>query len=108
LDIQAYQYSPALDGVIYSNNWLTDNAPDVLLYGALVESGLFFGVDQQTSDWKARWEEAVWTMYASQQKAVYSGSHLYTKFPDPLRQRTNMGMETSSSGILSYGFVNPD
>ena len=105
LDVQAYQYSPVLDGVIYSRNWLTDYAPDVLLFGALKESGLYFGMDAQVKEWEARWQEAVWTLYASQQKAVYSGSHIFTKFPDPLRQRANMGIESSEVGVLTYGFV---
>jgi hypothetical protein len=105
LDVQAYQYSPALDGVIYSRNWLTDNAPDILLFGALVESGLYFGADSQIKEWEARWLEAVWTLYAAQNKAKYSGSHIHTKFPNPIRQKGNMGMESSAEGILSYGFI---
>ncbi len=108
LDVQAYQYSPALDGVIYSRNWLTDNAPDVLLFGALKESGFYFGMDNQVKEWEARWQEAVWTLYATQHKEKYSGSHIYTKFPNPLRQKAQGGLESSSQGILSYGFISSD
>jgi hypothetical protein len=105
LDIQAYQYSPDLDGVIYSSNWLTENAPDILLFGALSESGMYFGTDPQTKEWEARWQEAVWTLYASQEKSKYSGSHIGTKFPDPLRLRSGFGMASNKEGILSYGFI---
>jgi hypothetical protein len=86
LDVQAYQYSPDLDGVIYQSNWLTDNASDVLLFGALVESGLYFGTDPQSKEWENRWNEAVWTLSASQSKEVYSGSYIYSRFPNPLNQ----------------------
>jgi hypothetical protein len=104
LDVQAYQYSPALDGVLYSRNWLTENASDILLFGALSESGAYFGYDSQIKEWEARWQEAVWTLYSSQEKSKYSGSHIFTKFPDPLRNKTNIGISSSSQGIMSYGF----
>ena len=104
LDVQAYQYSPALDGVIYQRNWLTDNAPDILLFGALMESGLYFGADSQNKEWEARWQEAIWTLYTSQHKEVYSGSPIYTRYPT-MRRGKSLGMASNKAGIMSYGFI---
>lgn len=105
IDTTAYQYSPALEGVIYQTNWLTTNAPDVLLFGALVESASYFPPDARMAEWKDRWQEAVWTLYSTQQKERSSGSPIYTKFPDPLKAKTGMGIATNKAGILSFGFV---
>ena len=105
LDIQAFQYSPAIDGVIYQRNWLTDNAFDILLFGALVESALLFGADAQSKEWDARWQEAVWTLHSSQEKAKISGSYIYTKFPNPLIKK-GTGTISNKQGIMSYGFIN--
>jgi len=105
IDTTAYQYSPALDGVIYSSNWLTTNAPDVLLFGALVEAASYFPADQRFPEWNRRWEEAVLTLYQSQQKERISGSPIYTKFPDPLRRKDGLGMTSNKAGIMSFGFI---
>ena len=105
VDAIAYQYSPTLDNVIYSTDWLTENAPDVLLFGALVESAAYLPSDPRVPEWKDRWQEAVWTLYVSQQKEKSTGSPIYTRFPDPLRMKEPLGMSSSSAGILSYGFV---
>lgn len=84
LNVIAYQYSPDLDGVIYSTNWLTQNAPDILLFGALVEGAAYFQADERMSNWETRWREAVWTLYSSQQKERFNGAHISTKFRNPL------------------------
>lgn len=81
----AYQYSPQLDGVIYSTNWLTENAPDVLLFGALVEWNSFNPhPDPRVSEWQRRYNDAVWNLYQSERQGKYSGSYIYTKFFNPL------------------------
>lgn len=41
LEINAFQYSPALDGSTYTTNWWTANAWDFILFGALGMAALF-------------------------------------------------------------------
>jgi hypothetical protein len=59
MDILAYQYSPPLDGVIYSSNWWTANAPDVLIFGACVEAAPYLKNDERIPTWKSSLLEAV-------------------------------------------------
>lgn len=40
-------------------NWFTDNAPDLLLYGALVAATPYIGDDERAVIWKAQYEEAL-------------------------------------------------
>lgn len=106
LDLIAYQFSPDLDGVVYPNNWLTDNAPDILLFGALVEAASFFPNDERIPEWKLRWNEAVWTLYSAQNKEKYSGRMVGTNFPNPLGRKESLGLSSNKSGIYSFGFSN--
>jgi hypothetical protein len=84
LNAIAYQYSPALDGVLYSTNWLTENASDVLLFGALVEYAIFSPAETRVEIWKERWNEAVWSLYQAQKKSQHNGGYIKTNFPNPL------------------------
>jgi len=103
MNVIAYQYSPTLDGVLYQNNWLTDNAPDALIFGALLEY-CSFNPDQRTGEWEKRWQDAVYTLYLSQQKEKYSGSMISTKFPIPINKRESMGIRSNRAGIMSFGY----
>ena len=105
IDTIAYQYSPPLDGVIYATNWLTENASDVLLFGALVESVSYFLDDPRIPTWQDRWTDAVWILSESQKKERVSGTMISTKFPLPLNQRAGLGLSSNKAGIYSFGFI---
>lgn len=49
---------PALSGT-NATNWLLDRAPDVYLYGALVQASAFLMEDDRVGMWKAAFDEAI-------------------------------------------------
>jgi hypothetical protein len=104
IDTIAYCYSPALDGILYHQNWLSIYAPDALLFGALIEGNSFFALtDPRSAEWEKRWSEAMWTLYQAQQKQKYAGTFIYTKYP-VLKKRESLGMSSNKAGIYSFGF----
>jgi len=86
LDMQAYQYSPPLDGVIYSTNWWTENAPEVLLYGALMDAAPYLLNDERIAIWKSLYADAVAGLVSSQRLEKYAGSKLNIGFDNPLNR----------------------
>ena len=88
LDIQAYQYSPSLDGIIYASNWLTLNAPEILLYGALLEAAPYLKDDSRIGTWRGFYNDAVLGLIANQKNEKYSGSKLSIVFDDMLGEET--------------------
>jgi hypothetical protein len=86
LDMQAYQYSPDLDGIIYASNWLILNAPEVLLYGTLLELAPYMLEDSRIPTWQLFYKDAVNGLIANQKSEKYSGSALRIKFDDPLNE----------------------
>lgn len=70
-----YQSSPPLSA---SNptNWFTTFAPDVLLYGALLEAEPFIMNDQRIQLWKQAFDSAVIDMQNQDNKDRHSGSQL--------------------------------
>jgi hypothetical protein len=106
LDIIVYQYSPSLDGVLYQSNWLTVNAPDVLLFGGLIEYASYYPGDARADEWKARWNDAVWTLYAAQSKEKYSGSQIYPRYKNPLSKcGRGTGLSSNKAGVMSFGMI---
>lgn len=106
LSALAYQYSPTLDNVIYSTNWLTENAPEILLFGALIEWCSFNPhPDERIAEWQRRYNDAVWNLYQSEVQAKFKGSYIYTKFYNPLNaggyDATIYGNRTTSGDILT-------
>lgn len=57
-------------------NWLTSNAPDLLLYGALIEAESYLVNDPRIAIWKAQYEQAIDEWNMSSAKGRHSGSHL--------------------------------
>ena len=57
-------------------NWLTANAPDLLLYGALMEAEAFLVNDPRIEVWGLAFERAMVEWNMQEQKGRYSGSHL--------------------------------
>ena len=108
IDVTAYQYSPPLDGVVYSTNWLTQHAPDILLFGALVETAAYFPADERMAEWKDRWQEAVFTLFESQTAEKYDGAFIRTRFPNPMNTWRGNGISSNVAGIMSYGYLNKE
>jgi hypothetical protein len=73
----AYQYSPLLDGVIYSTNWWTQNAWYILLYASLVEAEPFLKNDDRIVTWKTNFIEAITLLINSERNEVFDGSLQY-------------------------------
>ena len=72
--ITAYQYSPALDGIIYNTNWWTINHPDILLYGALCEASPYLRDMEEIPVWKSLFKEKIDTLLEAERDEQYSGS----------------------------------
>lgn len=68
IDLYAYQYSPALDGVTYTTNWWTANHPEVVIYAAMEEAEAFMLNDAQVAKWAAMKDEAVKMIHDSEVK----------------------------------------
>ena len=103
IDAICYQYSAPLDGVIYSTNWLLENAPDILLFGALIEGISYFPADARADEWKARWNDAAWTMWAAQEKEAYGGDYIKTNYPILKRRQAGIA---ARSYVYTYGTGN--
>lgn len=57
-------------------NWLIDNAPDLVLYGALLEAEVFIKNDARTPLWQAAYAEALAQYRSFQCEQSYSSSGL--------------------------------
>lgn len=58
-----------------STNWLIQQAPDIYLYGALIEAKAFIE-DEKFQLWKAAFDEAINDLTRSDKRAKFSGSGL--------------------------------
>lgn len=59
-----------------TTNWLTDNAPDLLLYASLLEAEAFLINDPRIGIWKSGFEQAMNEWNTLDDKARHSGSVL--------------------------------
>ena len=57
-----------------TTNWFTTNAPEVLLYGALLEAQPFIMNDERIQVWQAMFDEAIATITNQEKREKYSGS----------------------------------
>lgn len=57
-----------------STNWLLDDAPDVYLFGSLVESAPYLRDDDRVALWESRLEKAIEQFYDSRMREEYSGT----------------------------------
>lgn len=73
LETVLYQFSPDLDGSTYTTNWWTDNAWEVLFYGALMEAQPFL-VDNQTAIYQQLYQDALLDVINYQRSEEYSGN----------------------------------
>ncbi len=54
-----YYAKPTALSTSNETNWLTSNAPDLLLYGALVHSAPYIGHDERAPLWEAGYQDAL-------------------------------------------------
>ena len=85
IDLDCYQYSPTLDGVVYYTNWWTQNAPEALVFAALVEAQPYLREDERIPVWKSMLDEKLSGIAAAQKDEHWSGSHVNIRFADPFR-----------------------
>jgi hypothetical protein len=57
-----------------TSNWLTKNAPDVLLYGALLEAEPFIKNDERISVWLNAYRESIDKIQKADARDRHSGS----------------------------------
>lgn len=62
-----------------TTNWFTTNAPDVLIYGALLEAQAFIMNDERIPMWQAMFDESVATIAGQDKREKHSGSTLRTR-----------------------------
>jgi hypothetical protein len=55
-------------------NWFTENAPDLLLYGALLEASPYLKDDERVAIWRAAFSESMRTVQNMADKSEHSGS----------------------------------
>lgn len=70
-----YQRLPALS-VTNTTNWLTENAPSLLLFGALCEAEPFMRNDQRTVLWEAKFQAALTEANRTDKREGMRGSTL--------------------------------
>ena len=77
LEMAFYEkFSPLGDGTGGSvvSNWLTSNAPDVLLYGALLEAEPFIKNDERVGLWVNAYNSAITKIQSADSRDRHSGS----------------------------------
>ena len=55
-------------------NWFTENAPDILLYGALLEASPYLNDDERVGIWQTAFKESIRNIQTMADKAEHSGS----------------------------------
>jgi hypothetical protein len=69
-------YWKKIDGLspAASSNWLLANAPDVYLFGSLVEAAAYLGDDAHLPQWEARYQSAIQRLQEGDDAGKWSGS----------------------------------
>lgn len=70
------KFTPLGDGTsgTVTSNWLTENAPDILLYGALMEAEPFIKNDERVAVWLNGYGNAIDKLQKADQRDRHSGS----------------------------------
>jgi hypothetical protein len=71
-----YIYYKKIDALSSSNltNWYTDNAPELLLYGALLEAEPYIKNDERVAVWQSKFDDAWNDIKAEDKRERMSGS----------------------------------
>lgn len=75
VEILYYSKIPAL-ATEAQTNWLLTAAPDVYLYGALIQSAPYLKDDQRAVVWSGMYQNAITNLNAASERARYSGTGL--------------------------------
>ena len=75
MEISYFKRLAALSGS-NTTNWIITNAPDLLLYGSLIEAEAFLVNDPRIQIWKGAFDEAMQEWNLQENKGRFSGSHL--------------------------------
>jgi hypothetical protein len=75
VEVYYYKFLDALSDA-NTDNYLVDNAPDILLYGALWQGYLYLKDNENASRWKGRWLEAMNEVMEMNQAADWSTTPL--------------------------------
>lgn len=75
MQLQYYAKTPALSDT-NADNWLLRDAPDVYLYGALVQSAPYLQDDARTQTWAALYSAAMQSLQKSSDDTRHAGSGL--------------------------------
>jgi hypothetical protein len=73
-----YAKIPALS-TQYTTNWLLEEAPEVYLFGSLVQAAPYLAEDARIPVWEQKYKEAVAELNLSSEQARYSGSGMTLK-----------------------------
>lgn len=79
LEVAYYEkFTPLGDGTAgtVTTNWLSENAPDVILYGALIEAEPFVKNDERMPLWLNAYKEAIDKIQKADNKDRHSGSQM--------------------------------
>ena len=88
LTLICYQYSPYLDGVIYTSNWWTANHPEALVFAGLVEAEAYLKQDERMNTWKERLDGILAAIAGNQKDERWAGSPQNIRFYDPFNRTT--------------------
>lgn len=69
-----YYEQPAFLGEDFQTNWLTEYAPDVLLYAALLEATPFLKKDERIQTWQAMYDRAAQALNGEDLKRIMDRS----------------------------------
>lgn len=75
LEIAYFKKLPALSDT-NTTNWIMTNAPDLLLYGSLIEAEAYLVNDPRIAIWKGAFDESMEEWNKQEEKGRFSGSHL--------------------------------
>ncbi len=79
LEVAYYEkFTPLGDGTAgtVTTNWLSENAPDVILYGALIEAEPFVKNDERMPMWLNAYKESIDKIQKADNKDRHSGSQM--------------------------------
>jgi hypothetical protein len=75
MQLQYYAKTPALSGS-NTDNWLLRDAPDIYLYGALVQAAPYLNDDARVQTWAALYSSAMQSMQKASDDTRFAGSGL--------------------------------
>lgn len=82
-DVTMIYYARLPPLAIYLTNWLLTKAPDVYLYGSLMESAPFLGDDGRLQVWAGLFDQAVSALQSTDQRSRYGNSVSRVRCPTP-------------------------